>query len=357
MSLALDELCERARPLADLFAEPRPAAELLGALSERSEGQAFLSAFDAFLERNGQRGAKEFDLSVPRWREAPDFLLGLVRSALREPPKESLRARFERLAGERRAALAAALAASSPPLRALRRWLARVVAIGMPLREAPKHHGLLVFEGVRTLVLELGSRLAAQGAIPARDDVFFLDWRELEDHVAGRLDARRWPERIAARREALARFAARPPADFVRSDGLPVPARLAAPAGSDGGRLTGTGIGCGSAAGRVRVLHDPDPGALRPGEVLVVRHADPGWTPLFPRVAALVMEVGGVLCHAAVVARELGVPAVVGVRDATRRLRDGQLVRVDGTAGLVDVLDPFGHLGAPCGEGEADPDA
>jgi pyruvate,water dikinase len=352
MSLALDELCERARPLADLLAEPRPPAELLDALAERPEGQAFLSAFDGFLERNGQRGPKEFDLSVPRWRESPEFLLALLRASLRDPPKEPLRERFDRLARERRAALSAALAASPAPLRALRRWLARAVELGMPLREAPKHHGLLVFEGVRRLALELGSRLAAQGAIPGRDDVFFLDWRELEEYSAGRLEVRGWPERIAARREALARFAARPAADWVRSDGLPVPAAPAAPGATADGALRGTGVGCGSASGRVRVLHDPDPGALRPGEVLVVRHADPGWTPLFPRAAALVMEVGGLLCHAAVVARELGLPAVVGARDATRRLADGQLVRVDGTTGLVTVL-----AGDPPGEGALPPEA
>lgn len=91
----------------------------------------------------------------------------------------------------------------------------------------------------------------------------------------------------------------------------------------------------GSGEGPVRVLRDPDPAALRKGDVLVVEFADPGWTPLFPRAAAVVMEVGGFLCHAAVVARELGVPAVFGVRDATRRLRDGEVVRVDGDGGEV----------------------
>ncbi|MEN8182655.1 MAG: PEP-utilizing enzyme, partial [Myxococcota bacterium] len=99
--------------------------------------------------------------------------------------------------------------------------------------------------------------------------------------------------------------------------------------------LRGTGIGTGQASGRVRILHGPDPQALHEGEVLVVRFADPGWTPLFPRACALVMEVGGVMCHAAVVARELGIPAVFGVRDATGLLEDGARVTVDGVAGTV----------------------
>jgi len=83
------------------------------------------------------------------------------------------------------------------------------------------------------------------------------------------------------------------------------------------------------------VLHTPDPHALAPGEILVVRHADPGWTPLFSRAAGLVMEVGGVMCHAAVVAREMGLPAVFGVRDATHLLADGSLATVDGVEGTV----------------------
>lgn len=334
MSLALDALVTRARPLADLFETPLPAAELLGRLAERAEGQSFLACFEAFLERNGQRGAKEFDLSAPRWSEQPDFLLGLIRTWLRDPAKEPLAERFARLAAERQAAIDAALAASPRPLRPLLRWLARAVERGMPLREAPKHHGLVAFARVREILLELGSRLAARGVIGVRDDVFHLDWRELEAYFAGAGERPDWRARIEARKDALARFAAEPAAEFLRSDGLPVPG-APSPAISSDGSLCGTGLGTGRASGPARILHTPDPAALREGEVLVVRYADPGWTPLFARAAALVMEVGGVLCHAAVVARELGLPAVVGVRGATERLRDGCRVTVDGIAGRV----------------------
>jgi pyruvate,water dikinase len=334
MSLALDALVDLARPVADAFDEVQPPAQLLDRLSERSEGQAFLAAFAAFLELNGQRGAKEFDLSAPRWREQPDFLLGLVRASLRDPAKESLEARFARLGEERRAAIDAAIASSPRPLRPLMRWVERAVERGMPLREAPKHHGLVVFARVREIVLELGSRLAAQGTIAARDDVFFLDWRELETYYAGASESPDWQPRIDARKDALARFAAEPAAEFVRSDGLPVPGEPSRSHEPDGA-LRGTGLGTGRASGPVRILDTPDPRSLREGEVLVVRFADPGWTPLFSRAAALVMEVGGVMCHAAVVARELGLPAVFGVRGATRALEDGCHVTVDGIHGTV----------------------
>lgn len=334
MSLALDALVDLARPVGDAFDEMQPAAQLLDRLSERSEGQAFLAAFDAFLERNGQRCAKEFDLSAPRWSEQPDFLLGLIRASLHDPAKESLEARFARLAEERRAAIDAAIAASPRPLRPFMRWVERAVERGMPLREAPKHHGLVVFARVREIVLELGSRLAAQGTIAARDDVFFLDWRELEAYYAGATETPDWQPRIEARKDALARFAAEPAAEFVRSDGLPVPGEPVRTQEPDG-TLRGTGLGTGRASGPVRILDTPDPRGLREGEVLVVRFADPGWTPLFSRASALVMEVGGVMCHAAVVARELGLPAVFGVRGATQALENGCHVAVDGVGGTV----------------------
>ncbi len=205
----------------------------------------------------------------------------------------------------------------------------------MPLREAPKHHGLVAFARVREIVLELGARLAAQGALDAADDVFFLDCRELEDHFAGAGAADDWRPRIEARKDALARFAAEPAADYVRSDGLSVPG-VTAPSEPDGA-LRGTGLGTGRASGPVRILDAPDPHVLREGEVLVVRFADPGWTPLFPRAAALVMEVGGVMCHAAVVARELGLPAVFSVRGATDRLENGCRVTVDGVSGRIEI--------------------
>jgi pyruvate,water dikinase len=113
---------------------------------------------------------------------------------------------------------------------------------------------------------------------------------------------------------------------------VPVPEAARA---QDDGALHGSPVSGGSAGGPVRVLREPDPRAMADGDVIVMRYADPGWTPLFPRAAAVVMEVGGMMCHAAVIARELGLPAVFGVSGATSLLRDGERVVVDGSAGTV----------------------
>jgi phosphohistidine swiveling domain-containing protein len=263
------------------------------------------------------------------------MILDLVRAGLAAPPKEGVRARMERLGAERRRAVAEAVAEAPAWKRPLLRLAARAVERHLPLREAGKHYLLMAFPRLRALLFELGSRLAASGALELREDVFFLDLRELDAIAHGRRDTRDLRARVAARRERFARFAGSAPPAFVRSDGIPVVAGAAPPA--EDGVLLGIGVGTGRASGPVRVLHVPDPSLVEEGDVLVVRFADPGWTPLFPRAAALVMEVGGLMCHAAVVARELGIPAVFGVTGATTALPPGHLVEVDADLGSVTV--------------------
>jgi pyruvate,water dikinase len=335
MSVAIEELAEAARPLAGTFLRETGTEPLLAELASMSPGRDWLARLEAFLERNGQRCPGEFDLAVPRWSEDPTLLLELVRAELREPAKEGVRERLARLAGERRAAIGRAVAAEPSWKRPWLRWAARLAERMLPLREAGKHHGLHSWQRVRSLGLELGARLAADGRLAQRDDVLFLEIGELEAAAAGALGRKALRAKVAEARARHARFIGLPAPGFLRSDGVPVqPAE--APGGAEAdGTLRGTGISTGRVVGRVRVLRGPDAGALAPDEVLVVRYADPGWTPLFPRAGALVMEVGGVMCHAAVVARELGLPAVFGVRDATVRLRDGELVAVDADAGTV----------------------
>jgi pyruvate,water dikinase len=335
MSVAIEELAEAARPLAGTFLRETGSEPLLAELAGMSPGRDWLARLEAFLERNGQRCPGEFDLAVPRWSEDPTLLLELVRAELREPAKEGVRERLARLAGERRAAIERAVASQPAWKRPWLRWAARLAERMLPLREAGKHHGLHSWQRVRSLGLELGARLAADGRLAQRDDVLFLEIGELEAAAAGALGKKALRAKVAEARAQHARFVGLPAPGFLRSDGVPVqPAEAPGGAGADGS-LRGTGISTGRVVGRVRVLRSPDAGALAPGEVLVVRYADPGWTPLFPRAGALVMEVGGLMCHAAVVARELGLPAVFGVRDATTRLHDGELVAVDADAGTV----------------------
>lgn len=336
MSVALDELTAAARPVAGAFLETDSAEALLGRLETLPEGQAFMNRLAGFLDWNGQRGPKEFDLHEPRWSDDPSMLLEIVRVNLKSPPAEPVATRLAGLEKEREQAIASAIRASSPWKRPLLRAAARLATRHLPLREGGKHHVLSAIHRTRQLVVELGDRLAARGALARADDVFFLDFAELDALACGRAPAAALREAVAERRAEFARFPTGDPPGFLRSDGVPVPSGQPEP-GEDG-VLRGVGISTGEVRGTVRILTAPDPTAFQDGEILVVRLADPGWTPLFPRAGGLVMEVGGLMCHAAVVARELGLPAVFGVGNATEALQDGQTVLVDAEAGSVTPL-------------------
>jgi len=338
ISLGIDELVEAARPLAAAFRETTGTA-LLVRLEGEAGGPQWLGRLRDFLARYGHRCPGEFDLSATRWTEDPSMILGLVRAGLVAPPSERATARLARERQRRLEAVAAAVAASPRWRRPLMRFLARRVEVAWPMREAPKHWAMVVFARMRAAILEMGSRLVGNGVLDAREDVFFLEWPEVCDLSRGKGEANDLRRLVAERKERHERHRAHPAPDFVRSDGVPV-IDEAATSVPDDGVLHGTAVCGGRVTGRARILRAPDPGAMNDGDVIVVEFADPGWTPLFPRAGAVVMEVGGMMCHAAVVARELGIPAVFGVAGATRLLGDGRVVTVDGERGTITLGPP-----------------
>ena len=221
------------------------------------------------------------------------------------------------------------------PLRSrLVRWLCRVGRELFAAREHPKFYWLRALGVARGVFVAEGRRLEAAGVLAAADDVWFLAIDELIALADGE---HALAERVPERREAHRRYAALEPARVLTSMGEVVVARHQRD-GAPAGALLGTSASAGVAEVRVRVIHDPASESLAPGEVLVAAYTDPGWTPLFPQAAALVMEVGGQMTHGSVVAREYGIPAVVCVPGATTKLRTGQRVRVDGDHGWVEVL-------------------
>jgi phosphohistidine swiveling domain-containing protein len=312
ISIAIDDLVLRARPLESLFLEPLGTRELLERLGASGEGRAWRDELTKFLSRFGHRGPMEFDIGASRWAEDPTMILDLVRAGLRSRPAENVRQRMERFGLERRSAIDEAVANEPFWKRPLLRRLARRVERHMPLREAPKHYGIFVFRRIRQAAAELGARLARAGTLRSGDDVFFLTWDELHALARGGAAPEDVEAQIDARKEQLARFRRIPAQDLVRSDGVPVfedePDDGASP-----GVLRGTPVSSGTTEGPVLVLREP--------------------------AAGVVMEVGGMMCHAAVVAREMGVPAVFAVRNATSLLRDGERVAIDGTKGTVTRLE------------------
>ncbi|MDI1446533.1 PEP/pyruvate-binding domain-containing protein [Polyangium sp. 6x1] len=290
----------------------------------------------AFLARWGARGVAEIDIGVPRWRDDPTHILGSLANYLSlgddaAPPDVA----FERGAreAERKAEELVARARAKGALRGeVVRFAADRVRRLMGVREAPKFGIVRIIAHARSLLLQAGRLLVQEGKLAAEDDVFLLDLRELRA-VTGGTDLRAL---VAARRRTITQEIGRKHVPrILLSDGTE-PEMMAAAASGEGG-LSGTPASAGRVTGKARVVLDPVGAKIEPGEILVAPSTDPGWTPLFLTAGGLVMEMGGSMSHGAVVAREYGIPAVVGVAGATSRITTGQEITVDGGAGRVGV--------------------
>jgi pyruvate,water dikinase len=202
-------------------------------------------------------------------------------------------------------------------------------------REHAKFFFVRVMAQVRRKLLEAGRRLVAEGRLTREDDVFFLDYHELIAALEDRaIDPR---ARVEEQRAAHARNHERTPPRVMTSAGE-IP-QVSHSGDVPPGALAGSGVSAGIVEGIVRVVTDPVGHVLKKGEILVAPFTDPGWTPLFINAAGVVIEIGGMMTHGSVIAREYGIPAVVSVPGATTILRTGQRIRVNGDEGWALVID------------------
>jgi pyruvate,water dikinase len=334
MDLALWHLAAGAGEHRDLLRDT-PPAELAARYRAGTLPEIGLSGF---LDAYGHRAAAEIDVGVPRWAEDPAPVFSAIANYLRLiDPEQAPDLRFRRAAADAEAMLAALVrrARRRRPVRALMAgfFMRRARALG-GLRELGKFAGLYALRDVRRQLLLVGAGLAARDLLESADDIMFLDLREARAAVLDGVDHR---DLVAARRAAYDREHRRihvPVA--LLSDGTDVEA-LAPPVAAADGTLVGMAAAPGRATGPARVIRDPAGARIEPGEILVAPTTDPGWTPLFLTARALVTEIGAPLAHGPTVAREYGIPAVIGVRDATREISTGQIITVDGTAGTVTV--------------------
>ncbi len=201
-------------------------------------------------------------------------------------------------------------------------------------REYPKYGMVSRYFVYKLALLEEAERLVHARVLREADDIFYLRFEEIQDVVRTR---RAEEQLIRERKDAFASFQALSPPRVLTSDGEAVTGayrREDVPAGA----LVGLPVSAGIIEGRARVILDMAEADLEAGDILVTAFTDPSWTPLFVAITGLVTEVGGLMTHGAVIAREYGLPAVVGVEHATRLIQDGQRIRVNGTDGYVEIL-------------------
>jgi pyruvate,water dikinase len=229
------------------------------------------------------------------------------------------------------------------------RFLLRWAGHSAPYRENLRFHALRTLEQVRLVFLEIGRRLAAAGALDRAEDVFFLEAGEALGALRGRAPGA-LAERARARRAAYDAAFAKVPPKFLNDDGTeahvgparPPAAPAPAPAPEGGAArprvLHGVPVSGGRVTGRVRLVERLEDGwTLKPDEILLARAATPSWTPLFFFARGVILDIGGMLSHCAVIAREYGIPCVVGLKTATAAIPDGSVVTVDADRGEVVI--------------------
>jgi phosphoenolpyruvate synthase/pyruvate phosphate dikinase len=311
----------------------------LDELAELAGGRDAQEAIRAYLEKYGMRCVGEIDITRPRWSERPTTLVPLILDNVRNFTRGEANRRLEQgrqAARSKEQELLERLRASADGARKAKEAKQMIdrVRTFSGYREYPKYGIVVRYFVYKQALLEEAERLVQADVLRDKEDIFYLTFDELQDVVSSR---RADQQLIRRRKDAFRSFQALTPPRVLTSDGEVIAGayrRDDVPAGA----LIGLPVSAGTIEGRARVIRDIAQADIEPGDILVTTYTDPSWTPLFLAIKGLVTEVGGLMTHGAVIAREYGLPAVVGVEHATNLIRDGERIRVHGTDGYVEIL-------------------
>jgi pyruvate,water dikinase len=341
MGLALLDVADVIRPHPEVVAFLQNVEDegFLDDLAKLAGGREARDAIQAYLDKYGMRCVGEIDITRPRWSERPTTLVPLILGNIKNFEVGAAERRFEqgrKEAWEKEQELLARLRDLPDGERKAdetKRMIDRVRTF-IGYREYPKYGMVSRYFVYKQALLEEAERLVQAHVLREKEDIFHLTFQELHDVVrANQVD----DQLIRQRKDAFRSYQALMPPRVLTSDGEVVAGtyrRVDVPAGA----LVGLAVSAGTVEGRARVILDMAEADLEAGDILVTAYTDPSWTPVFVAIIGLVTEVGGLMTHGAVIAREYGLPAVVGVENATRLIRDCQRIRVNGTHGYVEIL-------------------
>ena len=341
MGLALLDVADVIRPYPEVvaFLEHVEDDDFLDRMAELGGGSQARDSIRDYLDRYGMRCVGEIDITRPRWRERPSTLVPLLVGNIKNFEPGAGQSRFEQgrqEACEKEQELLQrlrALPGGEQKAEETKRMIDRVRTF-IGYREYPKYGIVSRYFVYKEALLEEAERLVQADVLSEKEDIFYLTFQELGDVVrTNELD----DQLISRRKHAFRSYQALTPPRVLTSEGEVIAGayrRDDVPTGA----LIGLPVSGGTIEGRARVILDMTEADVEAGDILVTAYTDPSWSPLFVAIEGLVTEVGGLMTHGAVIAREYGLPAVVGVENATRLIRDGQRIRVHGTDGYVELL-------------------
>jgi rifampicin phosphotransferase len=341
MGLALLDVADviRQHPEVVAFLERVKDDDFLDELPNIAGGREARDALRAWLDTYGMRCAGEIDITRPRWSERPTLLVPMILTNVKNFERGAAKRRFEQGREEAWAkeqdvlARLRTLPGGEHKADETKRMIDRVRTF-IGYREYPKY-GKIAREFVyKQALLQEAERLVRAGVLREKEDIFYLRF----DEIVGVARTNRVDDQlIRDRKVAFESYRALTPPRVLTSEGEAISGEYRRD-DFPRGALAGLAVSAGVVEGRARVILDMADAELEPGDILVTAFTDPSWTPLFVAIKGLVTEVGGLMTHGAVIAREYGLPAVVGVEHATRLIHDGQRIRVHGTDGYVEVL-------------------
>jgi phosphoenolpyruvate synthase/pyruvate phosphate dikinase len=341
MGLALLDVADVIRPYPEVVALLKHVEDddFLDELANLKGGGEARDAIQAYLDKYGMRCVGEIDITRPRWSERPTTLVPLILGNIKNFEPGAAERRFEQGRQAARAKEQELLARleelpdGEPKADETKQMIDRVRTF-IGYREYPKYGMVSRYFVYKRALLEEAGRLVQAGVLREKEDIFYLTFQELHDVVrTNNAD----DQLISRRKDTFRSYQAMTPPRVFTSDGEVIAGsyrRDDVPTGA----LVGLPVSAGTVEGRARVILDMADADLEPGDILVTAYTDPSWTPLFVAIRGVVTEVGGLMTHGAVIAREYGLPAVVGVEQATRLIRDRQRIRVNGTDGYVELL-------------------
>jgi len=341
MGLALLDVADVIRPHPDVVAFLQDVADenFLDELPALAGGCQARDAIQAYLGKYGMRCVGEIDITKPRWSERPATLVPMILANVKNFEPGAGKRRFDQgrqEAREKEQELLTRLRAlpdGDVKAKEAKQMIDRIRTFA-GYREYPKYGMISRYFVYKQALLDEAERLVQAGVLREPEDIFYLRFSELHDVVrTNRVD----DELIRQRKDAHRSYQALTPPRVLTSDGEAVTGTYGR-AGVPAGALSGLPVSAGTVEGRARVILDMAQADLQPGDILVTAYTDPSWTPAFVAISGLVTEVGGLMTHGAVIAREYGLPAVVGVEHATRLIQDGQRIRVHGTDGYIEIL-------------------
>ena len=308
-------------------------------INELSDCQDFQKLYSDFMKIYGMRCAKEIDISVDRWQENPEYIAKAVMTIVNTARHNAHNEEAEKnKAAAKKAENAFISSVKEAKGSAAARKIKRLVGTCknmLPAREHPKYLIVNLLMIFKERILEEALKLVEAGILETKNDVFYCNYYEFFEAVKKGSDLK---EIVKIRKEEYEKYKRLTPPYVMTSEGEAVIASYERIGRNDKNRLYGVAASPGVIEGIAKVVTDPNREVVNKGEILIAKFTDPGWTPLFLNAAGLVMELGGILTHGTIIAREYGMPTVVGVENAVSKIKTGDKIRVDGSGGYIEFL-------------------